>query len=52
MYQYVVLINNKSDYCDRYWVIRNTLEEARAVAKEYNSDGKYLTSVYQIRQEL
>lgn len=49
MHEYVVLISNKSDSYDRHWVIRNTLEDALAVAKEYNSDGKYLTSIYQIK---
>ena len=38
MQKYVVLITNKNDVFDRYFVIRDTAEEARSIAKEYTKD--------------
>ena len=38
MQKYVVLITKKNDSFDKYFVIRYTIEEARAVAKEYTKD--------------
>ena len=50
--RYVILISNRSDYYDRYWATRDTLEEARKVAHEYDKDNKYLTSIYEIGKDI
>lgn len=38
MKKYIVLIAHKRFYEDRYWAIRNTLDEARKVAAFYEDD--------------
>jgi hypothetical protein len=50
--RYVVLIASRSDSYDRHWVTRNTLDEARKVANNYNHDLKYNTEIYEISQML
>ena len=46
--KYVVLITNRYDSYDRYWVTRETLEEARKVASEYTRDRKFNAEIYEI----
>ena len=41
MKQYVLLIQNRSDTGDRYWIIRNSLEDALRSKREYTKDMKY-----------
>ena len=50
--KYVVLIANRYDSYDRHWVTRNTLDDARKVAAEYERDHKYNTEIYEIGQML
>lgn len=46
--RYVVLIGRRDDSYDRHWVTRNTLEEARKVASEYEKDNRFVTEIYKI----
>lgn len=52
MERYIIAIVNRSDYYDRYWVTRNTLEEAQKVAREYEKDNRFQTSIYKIGEDL
>lgn len=52
MERYIIVIANRSDYYNRYWVTRDTLEEAQKVAREYDKDNKYQTSIYKIGEDL
>lgn len=45
MKRFIILISNRSDSYDRYWVSRPTLEEAEKVASEYERDNKYITEI-------
>ena len=45
MKRYIILISNRSDSYDRYWVSRPTLKEAEKVASEYEKDNKYLVEI-------
>lgn len=47
---FVVLISNKRDPYQRYWVKRNTFVEANAVANAYTKDDTYTAEIYQIEQ--
>ena len=52
MEKYIIAIVNRSDYYDRYWVTRDTLEEARKVAQNYDDNHQYQTSIYKIGEDL
>ena len=45
MKTYIILIWNKHNVSDKYWVIRKTKEEAIAVAKSYK-DNDHCVEVY------
>lgn len=47
---FAILISNRFDSYDRYWVRRNTLEEAKKVAFEYTKDNKYLAEIYKLEE--
>lgn len=38
---YIVLLSKREDSYDRYWVSRDSLEDARKIASEYTKDNKY-----------
>ena len=46
--RYVVLISRRDDSYDRHWVTRNTFEEAKKVASEYDKDNRFVTEIYEI----
>lgn len=48
---FVILIANRFDSYDRYWVRRNTLEEAEKVAFEYTKDNKFTAHIYKLGDE-
>ena len=50
MKRYIILISNRSDSYDRYWVSRPTLKEAEKVASEYEKDNKYLVEIVETAQ--
>jgi hypothetical protein len=50
--RYVVLIYKRTEPDNRYHLFRNTLEEARAVAYQYDKDNKFSTSIYEIGEDL
>lgn len=52
MERYIVVIVNRSDYYDRHWLTRDTLEEARKVAQNYDDNHQYQTSIYKIGEDL
>jgi hypothetical protein len=45
MKRFIILIVNRNDHYDRYWVTRSTREEAEKVALEYEKDHKYITEI-------
>ena len=45
MKRFIILIVNRYDYYDRYWVSRSTLEEAKKVAFQYEKDHKFTTEI-------
>lgn len=48
MKQYVILIQNRSDASDRYWIIRNSLEDAMSIKREYTDDNKFYAYVHEL----
>ena len=48
MKQYIILIQNRSDASDRYWIIRNSLEDARSIKREYTKDNKYYAHIHEL----
>lgn len=48
MKKYVILIVSRYDSYDRYWVTRCSLEEANAVANEYEKGNEFHTEIYEI----
>lgn len=52
MERYIIVIVDRYDFYHRHWVIRDTLEEAQKVAREYDNDHKYQTSIYKIGEDL
>lgn len=50
MKKYVILIANRYDSYDRYWVTRRSLEEANDVANEYEKDNNFHTEIYEISE--
>jgi len=52
MKQYVILIQNRSDMSDRYWIIRNSIDDAMCVAKEYTKDSKYYAYVHELGKSI
>lgn len=52
MERYIVVIVNRSDYYDRHWLTRDTLEEALKVAREYEKNNRFQTSIYKIGEDL
>lgn len=46
MKKYIVLISHKHFYEDRYWVVRDTLDEARKVAA--SCEGDYTCQIREI----
>ena len=49
---FIILVTNRFDTYDRYWVRRNTLEEAKRVAWEYQKNNTHTTEIYQLGAEL
>lgn len=53
MKKYVLLIADRfAPYDNRYWVTRNTLEEAQKLAREYERNNEYLVEIYEITTNL
>ena len=48
---FIILIANRFDSYDRYWVRRNTLEEAKKVATKYEKDNKFTAEIYKLGEE-
>ena len=48
MKQYVLLVQNKSDRDDRYWVIKNSLEDAFKCKRGF--DDKYYVYIHELGQ--
>jgi hypothetical protein len=46
MKKYIVLITHKHFYEDRYWAIRDSLDEARKVASSY--DDEYTCEIHEL----
>lgn len=46
MKKYIVLIAHKHFYEDRYWAIRDSLDEARKVASSY--DDEYTCEIHEL----
>lgn len=49
---YIILVTNRRDSYDRTWARRDSLEEAREVAKAYECDNSYTTEIYEIGKSL
>lgn len=49
---FLIKIANRYDTYDRYWVTRNTLEEAQKVASEYERDNKNNVEIYKLDKDL
>ena len=52
---YVVLIENKRDYSDKYFIKKSTVEEARESARNFDCapDGNnWHTEIYEIKDNL
>jgi hypothetical protein len=49
---FIVLVTNRFDTYDRYWVRRQTLEEARKVAREYEKNNSHTTEIYELGADL
>ncbi len=50
MRKFIILISNRYDSYDRYWVSRSTLEEAEKVASEYMKNNKFITEIVETVQ--
>ena len=48
---FVILCVDRYDYSHRYWVMRDTLEQAEDVAKEYEKKS-FTIEIYEINKEL
>lgn len=42
---YIVLISEKSDVSNKYWISRNTLEEARKAASQYDNNDYFVVII-------
>ena len=49
---FIILITNRFDVYDRYWVRRNTFAEAQAVANQYRKDDKFLVEIHELGKEV
>ena len=52
MTKYIILIANRYDSYDRYWVRCESLERANKLAYEYTKDNKYTSEIYELGKEL
>lgn len=50
--KYIIIISNRFDSSDRYWVIRPTLEEARKVATNYTKDNRFVAEIFELGKSL
>lgn len=49
---FIILITNRFDVYDRYWVRRNTFAEAQAVANQYRKDDKFFVEIHELGKEV
>lgn len=47
---FIILISDKQDPYQRYWVKRDTLAEAQKVAWEYEKDNSHNVAIYKADQ--
>lgn len=50
--KYIILVSNRFDIYNRYWVTRPTLEEARKVAYNYTKDNKFIAEIFELGESL
>lgn len=50
--KYIILVANRFDIYNRYWVTRQTLAEARKVAANYTNDNKYIAEIFELGNSL
>ncbi len=48
--KYVALISDRADYYHRYWEIRNSLEEIKELAREYECNNRFV-QIYTISSD-